>query len=66
MRAKRIPRRLGRMQVMSKVPNIVKAEGEELSFKVGDDIKIAKRSPIRHFRVPNYVHGKRGPIEAVI
>ena len=48
------------------LPNIVKAEGEEPLFKVGDEIKIAKRSPIGHFRVPKYVRGKRGRVEAVV
>jgi nitrile hydratase subunit beta len=46
--------------------NVVKAEGEEPLFNPGDEIKIAKRSPIGHFRVPNYVRGKRGRVEAVI
>ena len=46
--------------------NIVKAEGEEPLFKAGDNVKIAKRFPIGHFRVPNYIRGKRGRVEAVI
>jgi nitrile hydratase subunit beta len=48
------------------LPNIVKAEGEEPRFKEGDKVKIAKRFPIGHFRVPNYIRGKRGSVEAVI
>jgi hypothetical protein len=48
------------------LPNIVKAEGEEPLFKAGDDVKIAMRFPIGHFRVPNYIRGKRGRVEAVI
>ncbi len=48
------------------LPNIVKAEGEEPLFKVGDDIKISKRFPIGHFRAPNYIRSKRGRVEAVI
>lgn len=48
------------------LPNIVKAEGEEPLFKAGDDVKISKRFPIGHFRVPNYVRDKRGRVEAVI
>jgi hypothetical protein len=50
----------------NQLPNVVKAEGEEPLFKAGDDIKIAMRFPIGHFRVPNYIRGKRGRIEAVI
>jgi nitrile hydratase len=45
---------------------IVKAEGEEPLFDTGDDVRIATRSPIGHFRVPNYIRGKRGRVEAVI
>jgi nitrile hydratase subunit beta len=48
------------------LPNIVKAEGEEPLFKVGDNVKIAMRFPIGHFRVPNYIRSKRGRVEAVI
>jgi nitrile hydratase subunit beta len=50
----------------SLLANIVKAEGEEPLFKAGDEVKIAKRFPIGHFRVPNYIRGKRGRVEAVI
>jgi len=32
----------------------------------GDWVRIVVRFPIRHFRVPNYVRGKRGRVEAVI
>jgi nitrile hydratase len=46
--------------------NIVKAEGEEPLFKAGNQVKIGTRSPIGHFRVPNYIRGKRGRVEAVI
>jgi hypothetical protein len=48
------------------LPNIVRAEGEEPLFKTGDNVKIAKRFPIGHFRVPNYIRGKGGRVEAVI
>ena len=46
--------------------DIVKAEGEEPLFREGDAVQIAKRSPIAHFRTPNYVRGKRGSVERVI
>jgi nitrile hydratase len=45
---------------------IVKATGEEPLFTPGDDVKISTRSPIGHFRVPNYIRGKHGTVEAVI
>jgi nitrile hydratase subunit beta len=35
-------------------------------LKAGDDVKIAMRFPIRHFRMPNYIRGKSGRVEAVI
>jgi hypothetical protein len=44
------------------LPNIVKAEGEEPLFKAGDNVKIAKRFPIGHFRVPNPFFAA-GPID---
>ena len=48
------------------LPNIVNAEGEEPLFKAGDGVRISVRYPIGHFRVPNYIRGKRGTVEAVI
>jgi hypothetical protein len=46
--------------------NIVKAEGEEPLFRAHDDVRIAVRFPLGHFRVPNYIRGKRGRVEVVI
>ncbi len=45
---------------------IVKAIGEEPIFKAGDRVRISMRFPIGHFRVPNYIRGKRGIVETVI
>jgi nitrile hydratase subunit beta len=45
---------------------IVAAEGEIPIFSPGDRIKVGVRFPIGHFRVPNYIRGKRGIIERVI
>jgi nitrile hydratase subunit beta len=50
---------------MSKL-DIVAAFGEEPIFRPGDRIRIADRSPIGHYRVPTYLRGKQGSIEAVI
>jgi nitrile hydratase len=47
-------------------PKIVKAIGEEPIFHSGDHIKISTRFPIGHFRVPNYIRGKRGIVVAII
>jgi nitrile hydratase subunit beta len=48
------------------LPVIVKVAGEDPLFSAGEDVRILTRRPIGHFRVPNYVRGKRGSIEAVI
>ena len=48
------------------IPQIVKALGEEPVFKAGDLVKISIRFPAGHYRVPTYVRGKRGRVEAVI
>jgi nitrile hydratase len=45
---------------------IVFALGEKPLFKAGDQIRIATRSPIGHYRVPMYLRGKHGTVETVI
>ncbi len=45
---------------------IVKATGEAAIFNTGDAVRISLRFPIGHFRVPNYIRGKRGVVESVI
>jgi nitrile hydratase len=45
---------------------IVLAWGEEPIFRPGDPIRIVTRSPIGHYRVPTYLRGKTGVVEAVI
>ena len=56
----------GMGSTLKPLPNIVHAEYEEPLFKVGDSVKIAMRFPIGHYRVPNYIRGKHGRVEAVI
>jgi nitrile hydratase len=46
--------------------HVVKALGEEPSFKVGDRVRISARYPIGHYRVPTYMRGKCGAVEFVI
>jgi len=46
--------------------HIVKAFGDQPALKEGDPIRISVRYPVAHYRVPRYVRGKRGVIEAVI
>ena len=42
------------------------AEGEQPIFRVGERVRISKRSPIGHYRLPLYLRGKTGVIETVI
>jgi nitrile hydratase len=42
------------------------AWGEEPIFRPGDPIRILNRSPVGHYRVPTYLRGKTGVVEAVI
>lgn len=46
--------------------NITKALDEEPELEVGETVAISVRYPIGHYRVPRYVRGKRGIVEAVI
>lgn len=46
--------------------NGVVALGEKPSFEAGDQIRILARRPIGHYRVPRYLRGKVGIVEAVI
>jgi nitrile hydratase len=45
---------------------IVKADGEEPGFRAGERVAISVRFPVRHYRVPQYIRGKIGLIEAVM
>jgi nitrile hydratase subunit beta len=45
---------------------IVLATGESAKFKPGDPVRILSRSPVGHYRVPSYLRGKSGWVEAVI
>lgn len=45
---------------------IVYAEGERPIFAPGDAVRVLTRSPIGHYRVPMYLRGKTGTVEAVI
>jgi nitrile hydratase len=58
------PRKSGR--AAASLPGIVRALGEEPVFRPGDPVRIATRSPVGHYRVPIYLRGKIGTVEAVI
>ena len=49
-----------------RIPGIVRAKGEEPVLSPGDRIRILTRSPVGHYRVPTYLRGKIGVVEAVI
>jgi hypothetical protein len=46
--------------------SVVLATGEAPIFKAGDRVRILVRAPIGHYRVPIYLRGKQGSVEAVI
>jgi nitrile hydratase len=45
---------------------IVYATDEEPIFRAGDGVRVLKREPIGHYRVPTYLRGKRGVVDSVI
>jgi nitrile hydratase subunit beta len=45
---------------------IVEADGEAPAFAAGERVRISVRFPVGHYRVPHYIRGKLGVIEAVI
>ncbi len=45
---------------------VVWAPGEEPAFRAGDRVRVANRRPVGHYRVPVYLRGKIGVVEAVI
>lgn len=48
------------------IANVVFAEREMPIFCTGDTVRVAERSPVGHYRVPLYLRGKTGVVEAVI
>ena len=50
----------------NKPPGVIFALGEQPIFRPGDAVRILTRSPIGHYRVPTYLRGKVGTVEAVI
>jgi nitrile hydratase subunit beta len=49
-----------------RLSGVVTAKGEDPLFAVADEVRVLTRSPIGHFRTPNYIRGKRGRIEVVV
>jgi len=50
----------------SEFSGVVMAEGEQPLFAAGDSVRVSVRYPVGHYRVPRYIRGKRGRVEAVI
>ena len=48
------------------IVELVFATGEAALFSPGDAIRIATRSPVGHYRVPTYLRGSVGVVEAVV
>ena len=48
------------------MPGIVVAPGDTPIFQPGDRVRVSNRLPIGHYRVPLYLRGKTGSVEAVI
>jgi nitrile hydratase subunit beta len=53
-------------EAVKTLTGVVSALGEEPIFRSGDRIRILSRAPVGHYRMPFYLRGKRGTVEAVI
>ena len=45
---------------------VVLAIGEEPTFRSGEYVRVMTRSPVGHYRVPQYLRGKVGIVLAVV
>lgn len=48
------------------IADIVTATGEVPIFRIGDRVRVMTREPVGHYRVPTYLRGKTGVVNAVI
>lgn len=53
-------------QIEKQIREIVTATGEVPLFEVGDRVRVMTRSPVGHYRVPTYLRGRTGVVDAVI
>jgi nitrile hydratase len=51
---------------MVHISPILPAEGERPLFAPGEQVRVLRRFPIGHYRVPHYIRGKRARVERVI
>ena len=50
----------------STLGDVVLARGEQPLFRPGDHVQVMTRAPVGHYRVPTYLRGKTGIVDAVI
>ena len=50
----------------SEVDVIVAGPGADPTFHAGEQVRVADRLPVGHYRVPTYLRGKVGLVESVI
>lgn len=48
------------------IQGVVPAAGELPVFSPGDSVRVLERSPVGHYRVPIYLRGKVGTVNAVM
>jgi nitrile hydratase subunit beta len=53
-------------RIAKQIHGIVTAVGETPLFKTGDRVGVMTRAPVGHYRVPTYLRGKTGVVDAVI
>ena len=51
---------------MVRILQIMPADGERPLFAPGEQVRVIRRFPIGHYRVPHYIRGKRAIVERVI
>jgi nitrile hydratase subunit beta len=51
---------------MVDISQIMPADGERPLFAAGEQVRVIRRFPIGHYRVPRYIRGKRAIVERVI
>lgn len=50
----------------SAIAGIVLATGEEPIFQSGEQVRVMTRAPVGHYRVPQYLRGREGIVQAVV
>ena len=53
-------------QLEKPIARVVTAVGETPLFEIGDRVRVMTRAPVGHYRVPTYLRGKSGVVDAVI